>query len=94
MIGKVEKTIEAQNVYTDTIEIQDYFNVSISGMVQADIVTLERSFDNGTLWKDVESYIADEEDTLYETEKGVIYRLGVKTGDYVGGGTILARISF
>ena len=91
-IGSVSKTISAQNTYSDEISVRGPFNVSISG-ISGDTVHLQRSFDSGTLWKDVQAYTADKEDAGEELEAGVIYRIGVKTGNY-SAGTILARISF
>ena len=91
-IGKVDATLIAQNTFTDEIEVHGPYNVSISG-ISGDTVTLQRSFDQGTLWKDVESYTSDAEDSGEETERGALYRLGVKTDNF-SAGTILARISF
>jgi len=51
MVGSVSKTIGAQNIFSDSIELIGKFNVSISGIV-GDTVVVQRSFDNGTLWKD------------------------------------------
>jgi len=91
MVGSVSKTIGAQNIFSDSIELIGKFNVSISGIV-GDTVVVQRSFDNGTLWKDRESYTSDDEVVLEEPERGVLHRIGVKTGGY-GTGTILARLS-
>ena len=91
-IGYVEKTIEAEDVFSDEIAIHDHLNYSVSG-ISGDTVVLQRSYDGGTIWKDAVSLAADAEDVYYETEMGVIYRIGVKAGGY-DAGTILARISF
>jgi len=90
-LGSVSKTVTAENTYSDSIAIFGKFNVSISG-ISGDTVHVQRSFDAGTLWKDVESYTADKEDAGEEIEHDVIYRIGVKTGNY-SAGTILLRIS-
>jgi len=91
-IGYVYKAISAENVYSDSIAIYGDFNVSISG-ISGDTVHVQRSIDGGVLWKDVEAYTADKEDSGEEVERGWIYRIGVKTGNY-GAGAILARLSF
>jgi len=91
-IGSVSKTITAENVWSDEMAIFGKFNVSISG-ISGDTVTVQRSIDNGALWKDVKEYTADKQESGEEIERGWIYRIGVKTGGY-SAGTILARLSF
>lgn len=91
-IGSVSKTIGAQNIFSDSIAVYGKFNVSISG-ISGDTVHVQRSIDDGTLWKDVKAYTADEEESGEEVEMGWIYRIGIKTGGY-SAGTVLARISF
>lgn len=90
-LGKVEKTITAEDTYTEWISVHKMFNVSISG-ISGDAVYLQKTFDGGTTIKDVASFTADLEAQWEEPEWGVQYRLGVKTGGY-GAGTILCRIS-
>ena len=92
MIGYVEATLVAENTFTDEIAIHDNLNYSVQG-INGDTVTLQRSYDDGVIWKDVVSVTEDTEGVYYETEMGVIYRLGIKTGGY-SAGTVLARISF
>ena len=92
MIGYVDATLTAENTFTNSMAIQDNLNYSVSG-INGDTVTLQRSFDNGTIWKDVVSVTEDTEGVYYETEMGVIYRLGIKTGGY-SAGTVLVRVSF
>lgn len=91
-----EKSIEAQNVFTDELFLYpgERLSISIAGTFTA-TVTLQRQLD-GANWRDVpdsdgnfgwtapteQSYVADESQ---------IVRLGVKTGDYTSG-TINARI--
>ena len=91
-IGSVSKTITAENTYSDEMPIHGKFNVSISG-ISGDTVHVQRSIDDGTVWKDVKSYTADKEESGEEVERGWIYRIGVKTSNY-STGTILARLSF
>lgn len=94
-IGYVQETISAENTFTDAIEIQDYFNVSV---VLSDIkvatVTLQRSYDGGVIWKDRKEYTVSTEEWLEETEMNVLHRIGIKTGDYSGLGNVIVRLSF
>ena len=95
------KTVTAQNEFTDHIQIMDnergYLNVSISGIAGGSIVTLQRAFDseNDTAtatWKGVKTYTVDTEEIIEDYEKASAYRLGVKTGEF-GSGTTLLRLS-
>ena len=90
-VGKVEATLVAENTFSDAIAIRGGFNLSISG-ISGDTVTLQRSFDAGANWKDVKSYTADKEDYGNESELGIQYRVGIKTGNY-SAGTVVVRIS-
>ena len=89
--AKTEVSITAQNTFSAPISVHGYFNVSISG-ISSSTVYIQRSFNNGTTWKDVKAYTADAEDAGYEPERDIWYRVGVKTGGF-GSGTILGRIS-
>jgi hypothetical protein len=68
-----------------------FLNLSLSGTWSA-TVFLQRSFDNGTTWLDVESYTANTEKAVEDYEKGVVYRLFCKTGGFTSG-TIVCRLS-
>lgn len=94
-IGIVSATLTAENTFTDSIEAHGLFNLSFSGLADTTKITLQRSYDGGTLWKDLDWWDADDDDESmgYEVESGVLHRLGIKTGDY-DSGTVLARISF
>ena len=72
------------NTFTDKIRLNKEFNISISG-TWAGTVTLQRSFDGGTTYVDVETFTANAEKTGSEVEGGVDYRLGIKTGEYTSG---------
>lgn len=50
------------------------FNLSLSGFGTATVV-LQRSFDQGSNWRDVESFDADAEKRVDDPESGVYYRL-------------------
>jgi len=90
----VTKSITAQNTFTDWITPSlknGQLNVSISGVDDSE-VTLQRSFDGGSTALDYDSYITNTEFIMYDAEVNVLYRLGVKTGDY-GTDTVAVRLS-
>lgn len=74
---------------SSTMDVEETFNVSLSGFGSA-TVALQRSFDNGSTWKTIESYTADTEKYGTEIETGVIYRLNCTA--YTSG-TITYRLS-
>jgi hypothetical protein len=86
----ITKEITAQNTYSDSIDISaDYFSVSVQGSFTA-TVTLQKSYDGGTTWHDVDTFTSAGEYVGLEGE-GAKYRIGVKTGEYTIG-TINVRI--
>lgn len=89
-IMKVTKSITAENTFSDAIAPQGGFNFSLSG-TWVGKVHLQRSFD-GTTWLDIINYTTPTEEIGDEPENGVLYRFGVKTGNYTSG-TIVGRIS-
>jgi len=91
MSGEVLKSITAQNTFSDEIAIQRYFNVSITGIAGGTEVTVQRQTGvDGTTFTDVDSFTADTETYGYEPEL-VLYKIGVKTGDF-GSGTCKVRL--
>ncbi len=86
----VTASISAQNTFSDatgTFCIQNggpWFDFSLSG-TWAGTVTLQRSYDGGSTWMDVQTYTANAEDQGYEPQLGVCYRFGIKTGAYTSG---------
>jgi len=85
----VTKSITAQNTFSDSVEFAGTFSLSLSGTWEA-VVFLQRSFDSGSNWMDVESFEANTEKTCTTGEK-CLYRVGVKTGGYTSG-TIATRL--
>lgn len=81
-------SIAAQNTFTTAVQLEGYFNVSISGTFSA-TVTVQRSINNST-WVDVDSWTAPSEEYGFEPEL-MWYRIGVKTGGYTSG-TAVVRI--
>ena len=89
-VGVTEKDISAQNTFSDGIYTEGGFNLSISGTFVA-TVTVQRSFDAGSTWRDVDTFTAPIETYGVDPEPVVVYRAGVKTGEYTSG-TVSIRI--
>ena len=83
--------ITAQNTFTTAVEMTGDFVVRIRGTWSA-TVTLQRSDDYGVTFDDVQTYTANKVDPLYEAELGILYRIGVKTGQFTSG-TVAVRLS-
>jgi hypothetical protein len=81
-------SITAQNTFTTAVQLEGYFNVSISGTWSA-TVTVQRSINNST-WVDVEAFTANTEKVGFEPEI-MWYRVGVKTGAFTSG-TVVVRL--
>lgn len=88
---KTTRSITAQNQFTDPAELNGYFNISISGDWSGTL-TVQRSFDSGSTWFDVNSWTENTEEYGFEAEAGVQYRAGCKDGEYESG-TIALRLS-
>jgi hypothetical protein len=76
------KDITAENSFTDPVQIEGYFNLSIYGTFSA-TVTVQRSIDK-TNWRDVDSFTAPTEEYGFDPEY-TWYRVGVKTGGFTSG---------
>ena len=76
--------ISAQNTFTAPVVLLGGFSLSISG-TWAGTVTIQRSFDEGSTWLDVQTYTANIEDTGSEPRGNTVYRVGIKTGNYTSG---------
>ena len=85
------KEIGAENTFSDSVEICGDFNFSLSGAWSA-TVHVQRSFDKGGTWLDVDYFTANTEQTGNEPEESVVYRFGVKTGNYTSG-TVVGKLS-
>ena len=88
---KVSRSISADNTFTDRVNLVGYFNISLSG-TWVGTVTVQRSFDSGSIWHDVETWTENTEEYGIEPEHGVTYHVGFKDGDYTSG-TLVARLS-
>jgi|2_EtaG_2_1085320.scaffolds.fasta_scaffold72798_1 hypothetical protein len=89
-MANVTAAITAQNTFTDEFQIAGHFNLSISGTFSA-TVTVQRSFDNGSTWLDVDTFTEPYEGVGYDAEE-LFYRVGVETGDFTSG-TVDVRLS-
>lgn len=85
------RTITAENQWTDTLDLIGFFNYSAQGTFVA-TVTLQRSFDNGGTWEDVDTNTSVFSLSGFEplapfkfSKPHVKYRLGVKTGEFTSG---------
>jgi hypothetical protein len=83
-----KKTLSAENTYTETKEVYGNCDISIAGTFEGTL-TLQRSFDEGSTWKDVDTFTAPEETYFYEPRPNVLFRVGFKTGEYTSGSAII-----
>lgn len=90
-LAEVTADITAENIFSDPLELRHQFNFSLSDTWVA-TVHVQRSFDDGVTWVDVEAFTANVEEVGYEPESGVLYRFGVKTGNFTSG-TVKGRLS-
>ena len=93
-LKSVEASITAQNTFTDAIVLYNkgYANFSLSG-TWAGTVTVQRKLFEDTSWKDVKTYTANAEKSIYDCEFGVQYRAGIKTGEYTSGTAVIKIVS-
>lgn len=89
-MGRVTKEITAENTFTDGVRTHNVSDgspdaaVSISGTFVA-TVTVQRSLDDGVTWVDLApTYTAPTEVNAIKIN-GIVYRVGVKTGDFTSG---------
>ena len=91
MKGLVTAAISSENTYSASVELKGQFNLSLSGVWTAP-VTVQRSYDSGTNWMDVETFASNTEMVGMETQANILYRVGVKLGEYTTG-LVEARLS-
>ena len=82
------RTIGAENLFSDAVELVGYFNLSITGTWVA-TVTVQRSFDSGSTWYDVDTWTTNTQEYGLEPERGIQYRIGIKTGGYTSGSCVV-----
>jgi len=79
----VTKTIDAEDTFSDKINVMGNFDLSIAGTFDA-TVTVQRSFDAGVSWADVDTFTAPIETAGFDPVS-CNYRAGVKTGNFTSG---------
>lgn len=83
-----EKSVTAQNQFTDNlfVRFRERASISISGTWTA-TVTLQRSFDQGSTWFDVDPEVpwTANIQTSFVCDEDCHIRLGVKTGNFTSG---------
>ena len=67
----IESTFSGTGTDGQTISLANNFSVSV--IVESGTLKLERSFDNGLSWREVDSYTSSTEDWGYDPE-GALYR--------------------
>jgi hypothetical protein len=85
----ISDSLTGADQFTDSAYLEGYFNLSITGTFSA-TVTVQRSFDKGSSWHDVDTFTSTAEEVGFEPET-VKYRVGIKSGEYTSG-TATVRI--
>ncbi len=87
------KTITAENTFTDAVQLEGYFNLSLSGTITSatTTVTVQRSVSGTTGWLDVDTFDSITETFGFEPEF-MYYRVGCKTGQFTTGDSVVVRI--
>jgi len=83
-----QASITTDNKFTDPVQLDGYFNLSLSGTWNAK-VTVQRSVDAKD-WMDVDTFMSNTESVGFEPEL-LWYRVGVKTSDFTSG-TVVVRL--
>ena len=89
-MARVTRTITASDQFTDPVKLRGYFNVSISGTWEGTL-TVQRSFDLGDTWHDVDTFTVNTEEYGLEPEHSnvVYYRIGAKSDAFTSGSCVL-----
>ena len=69
--------------FSDAITIVGDMSLTISGTFVG-TVTVQRSFDGGSTWLDVDTFTTPTEEVGFEPA-GCQYRVGIKAGEYTSG---------
>jgi hypothetical protein len=81
-------TISAEDTFSDEVQLEGNFNLSVSGTFSGTL-TVQRSRDQVN-WLDVDTFTEPSEDVGFDPEFNW-YRVGCKTGD-LASGSIVVRI--
>ena len=77
-------TISADNIFSDPLNVSHVFNFSLVTSDFIGVVTLQRRFNSGDTWRDVNTFKDSFEGWDAQPGGGQL-RFGVKTGDYTSG---------
>ena len=93
-MARVTRTIKGSNQFTDPVKLSGYFNVSISG-TWVGTITVQRSWNLGDTWLDVDTWTANTEEYGLEPEHTnvVLYRIGTKADANFAGTSAILRLS-
>ena len=85
-MARITRTITTGNQFTDPVQLSGYFNLSISG-TWVGTITVQRSFDLGSTWLDVDTFTVNTEEYGLEPEhtNPVYYRIGAKANAFTSG---------
>jgi len=87
----VTASISAEDTFSGPVPLRGHFNFSLSG-TWSGTVTVQRSFDGGENWLNVADFEENGEYVGEEVEADVLYRFGVRSGNYTSG-DIIGRLS-
>jgi hypothetical protein len=79
----VTKAVGAEDTFSDALSLRGDFSLSIAGTFVG-TVTVQRSFDAGSTWANVDDFTGVIETAGYEPV-GAQYRVGIATGNYTSG---------
>ncbi len=80
----ITRTLTDKSQFTDAVKLHSYFNLSIEG-TWTGTITVQRSFDAGDTWYDVDFWTGNTEEYGFEPERDVYYHVGVKAADAFSG---------
>ena len=91
--SNVTATVNTHDMFTDPLspmfKSEGNVNISVHSDTMDATITLQRKFRGAVTWRD---WTANAEQRLVDTERGMLYRLGVKNGGHTSG-TIQLRLS-
>lgn len=82
--------INPKQAFSKGIDNTHFMNISVAG-TWSGTATLQRRFGSSDFARDVANFLDNAEESLYDHEEGVEYRLGIKTGNYTSG-TCIVRL--
>ena len=86
-MSTVTKSVSAEDTWSDPLEVLNGFDLSISGTFVG-TVTVQRSFDGGSVWRDVDTFTGPIE-TFGTQPSYSNYRVGIASGNYTSGTAVV-----